>query len=64
VALGLDDLAGEREPINVPGLSEADYPNWARRARLDLRATFARPEARAALALARRERQRRQRRTS
>jgi 4-alpha-glucanotransferase len=56
VALGVDDLAGEREPSNVPGLPESAYPGWSKRAALDLRDTFRRPAARAALELARRER--------
>jgi 4-alpha-glucanotransferase len=58
VALGIDDLAGEREPINLPGVAEIEYPSWVRRAGRDLRDTFARPAARAALERARRERQR------
>jgi 4-alpha-glucanotransferase len=63
VALSLDDLAGEREPINLPGVAESSWPCWVRRARADLRDTFARPAARAALELARRERRRSRRRS-
>jgi 4-alpha-glucanotransferase len=63
VALSLDDLAGEREPINLPGVGESRWPSWQRRARADLRDTFARPAAREALELARRERRSSTRRT-
>ena len=31
LALGLDDLAGEREPINLPGISTARHRSWSRR---------------------------------
>jgi 4-alpha-glucanotransferase len=38
VALSLDDLAGETEPVNVPGLSQARHPSWTRRMHLPVEA--------------------------
>jgi 4-alpha-glucanotransferase len=31
VALTLEDVAGETEPVNVPGVSQEAYPSWTRR---------------------------------
>jgi 4-alpha-glucanotransferase len=36
VALGLDDLAGEREPLNLPGIPVEAHRSWSRRMQREL----------------------------
>ena len=49
-AASLDDLLGEREPVNLPGVPVERHRSWSRRMRLPLEALAADPDARRALA--------------
>lgn len=44
--VSLDDLTGERTPVNQPGAPLARYPSWSRRMRLALEALPGDPEVR------------------
>jgi len=44
VGIGLDDLAGETEPVNVPGVSQERHPSWTRRLGRPVRALAEAPE--------------------
>lgn len=50
-----DDLAGETDPLNVPG-TDTEWPNWRRRVRVPVEALAETPLASAILAAIRKER--------
>jgi len=52
--LSLDDLAGEHEPVNLPGVPETAHPSWTRRMRCNVEECFERSTARRSLEAMRR----------
>lgn len=54
IGVWLEDLAGEREPTNIPGVEPARYPPWRRRLKIGLRDLFRDPDTLASLRAARR----------
>lgn len=50
VGVALDDLAGETEPVNVPGLGPERFPSWTRRMARSLEALEEDPDVEHALA--------------
>ena len=56
VAASLDDLAGEREPVNLPGVPMELHRSWSRRMRMPLEALAADPTAARTLEALRRSR--------
>jgi 4-alpha-glucanotransferase len=59
VGLNLDDLVGETEPVNLPGLSFDRYPSWTRKLATPVEALDRDPDVRAALRCSRGRRRRR-----
>jgi 4-alpha-glucanotransferase len=57
-ALSLDDLAGEREPVNIPGVPLETFPSWSRRMQRPLEEIAADPEIAVEIAAAARARPR------
>ncbi|HYC31448.1 MAG TPA: 4-alpha-glucanotransferase [Gemmatimonadales bacterium] len=49
VGLSLDDLVGETEPVNLPGVTPEHYSSWTRRLGPTIESLSERPEVRAAL---------------
>jgi 4-alpha-glucanotransferase len=49
VGLSVDDLAGEEEPVNLPGVPQERHASWSRRLEVPVEALARHPTARAAL---------------
>jgi 4-alpha-glucanotransferase len=49
VGISLDDLTGETEPVNVPGVTAEHFPSWTRRMRTPIEAMRGNVEVEAAL---------------
>ena len=53
VGLSLDDLTGEVEPVNLPGVSPDTWPSWTRRMTMSIEEMTASPDVRRALGVER-----------
>ncbi|NUR19624.1 MAG: hypothetical protein HOQ12_08850 [Gemmatimonadaceae bacterium] len=49
VGLSLDDVVGEAEPVNVPGVGADKFPSWTRRLSMPLEQLPTSPDVAAAL---------------
>ncbi|MGH7647890.1 MAG: hypothetical protein ACREND_07210, partial [Gemmatimonadaceae bacterium] len=49
VGLSLDDITGETDPVNIPGLAYDRYPSWTRRMRLPVESLDSSPTVRESL---------------
>jgi 4-alpha-glucanotransferase len=56
MAVSLDDLGGESEPVNLPGVDPTYYPSWSRRMSMPLEDIFRSPTATRTLSAVRSER--------
>ena len=45
VALSLEDIVGEEEPVNVPAVGQDAYPSWRRRLAMSLETLMSEPDA-------------------